>query len=444
VNLPERLSLQGRVRYLPVGESGNNQAISLITLEPAADGNSLTAFVQVVNYNTEPVERRLTLTANGQLVDAHDLEIPAQGQAAVISERLPLETSVLEAALTETDALSLDDRAWAVQQVSGLQNITLVSEGNRFLETALGLFPNLEITTLRPDDYLATGRSDQATTPANLTIFDSHTPTETLPTGNLFFIGPAASSPVFNVAGSLETPVPEPIDADDPLLRHVDLSSVSILDAAQIPLPDWAHPVLIDQNSGAALLFVGEKQGQRIAVLAFDPRHSDLPLQVAYPILMANLVDWLLPGRIGEIPDQIKPGEAVTFTPPPDVDALKVTRPDGSGTQLEIQEGHAIFADTNQLGVYSVSWGEDQSLTFAVNLSNPQESDIKPVESLPLLESTSDAENGPAQQARREWWRPLAAIALLVLTIEWLVYNRATLSKLRTEIMQTAKSQRTT
>ena len=91
---------------------------------------------------------------------------------------------------------------------------------------------------------------------------------------------------------------------------------------------------------------------------------------------------------------------------------------------------------SNDVGV---AFGEDQSLAFAVNLSNPQESNIQPIESLPLLESTSNAENGTPQQARREWWRPLAAIALFVLTIEWLVYNRATLSKLRTQLMQTAK-----
>lgn len=436
VDLPERLALQGRVRFMPIGESGDNQAIALITLEPTTDGTSLTAFVQVVNYDTEPAKRRLTLIINGQLVDAHDLEIPAQEQVTVLSEGLPLETEVLEATLVEADALLLDNRAWAVQQVSGLQNVTLVSEGNRFLETALGLFPNLEIANLRPDDYQTTERYDHA---ANLTIFDSHTPTETLPTGIIFFIEPLVSSPVFNVTGRIETPIIEPVIVDDPLLRHVDLSAVSILDAAQIPLPNWARPVLIDTNSGAPLLFVGEIQGQRIAVLAFDPRHSDLPLQVAYPILMANLVDWLLPGRIGDIPDQIQPGDAVTFTPPPKVAALKVTRPDGSSTQLEIQEGHAIFGDTTQLGVYTVSWDEDQSLTFAINLFNPQESNIQPVESLPLLESASNGEVGPAQQARREWWRPLAAIALLVLLIEWLVYNRATLVKLRTQIIQNLK-----
>ncbi len=441
VNLPERLSLQGRVRYLPMGESGANQAISLITLEPATDGISLTAFVQVVNYDTEPVERRLTLSVDGQLVDAHDLEIPPQGQVAILSEGLSLKTEVLEAALTGSDALTLDDQVWAVQEISRRQHVTLVTEGNRFLETALALLPGIEISMVRLDEWI-NGKLDASlltNQPSDLTIFDSIVPTSTLQTENILFIGPLASSPVFDIAGHLDSPVPKPVNPDDPLIQYVDLSSVSILDSAEIPLPDWARPVLIDQNTGVPLLFVGEVKGQRIAVLSFDPRHSDLPLQAAYPILLANLVDWLLPGQIGEIPDQIQPGEVVTFTPPPEFTALKVTRPDGSSTQLEIQEGSAIFADTDQLGAYTVSWGEDQNLTYVVNLSNPQELDIQPVESLPLLESTAGAEDTSTQLARREWWRPLLSIALLVLTIEWLVYNRVTLSKLRTQIIHNLK-----
>jgi hypothetical protein len=167
-----------------------------------------------------------------------------------------------------------------------------------------------------------------------------------------------------------------------------------------------------------------------VAVLTFDPRHSDLPLQVAYPILIANLMDWLLPGRIGVIPDQVAPGQVLTFTPPPEIDTLTVTRPDGTSTRLEVQEGRTLYTDTTQLGVYRVTWGEDQSLVFAVNLSNHQESDILPTESLPLFDGTSETEDTLPQQARQEWWRPLALIALIILVIEWLVYNRATLNKL--------------
>jgi hypothetical protein len=422
VNLPERLALQGRVRYIPVGESGDNQAISLITLEPGSATDMLTAFLQVTNYSQEPVQRRLTLNVEGQLTDAHDLEIPAREQVSIISEIIPANTEILEATLTGSDALYLDDKAWATQRVSGEQNITLVSQGNRFLEIALELLPGIETQVFpewQPTDP-----------PADLIIFDNFTPdisNQELP--NLFYTGPISSTQIFSITGVIENPVPRPVTDGDPILAYVDLSGVSILDSARIPLPDWARPVLVDEASGAPLLFTGEIEGQRIAVMTFDPRHSDLPLQVAYPILIANLVDWLLPGRIGDIPDQVTPGQVLTFTPPPEIDALTVTRPDGTSTRLEIQEGRTLFEDTTQPGVYRVTWGEEQSLVFSVNLTNPQESDILPAESLPAFEGASGMEDTLPQKARREWWRSLAFIALVILIIEWLVYNRATISK---------------
>lgn len=433
VNLPERLSIQGRLRYLPIGESGNNQAISLISLEPGSTTDLLTAFVQVTNYHQEPVNRRLTLSADGQLVDASDLEIPAHGQVAVLSEIIPADTEVVEAALTGTDSLPLDDRVWATQKNSETRNIALVSMGNRFLETALGLLLGVETTVINSADWGNNGQETElpSSNASRLLIFDNVSPPVIdHQSSNIFYISPISSTLAFSITGQIDNPIPQPVSEDDPLLEYVDLSAVSILDAARIPLPDWARPVLVDKNSGAPLLFVGEIEGQRLAIMSFNPQHSDLPLQVAYPILIANLVDWLLPGRIGEVPDQISPGQVLIFTPPPEITSLTVTRPDGKSTRIETQEGHAIFADTTQLGVYRVTWGEDQSLVLAANLFTPQESDILPRETLPLLDSSSETGGEHIQQARQEWWQPFAVIALIILVIEWLVYNRSTLSKL--------------
>ncbi len=219
------------------------------------------------NYADEPAQRRLTFSADGQLADAHDLEIPAHGQVSVISEIIPAETEILEAAFTDRDVLTLDDQAWAVQQTAGAQNITLVSAGNRFLETALGLLPNLQIKTVAPADYATTEELQNDQT--HLTIFDSYIPTGTLPTENIFFIGPLASNSIFSITGNIESPTLRPGDAADPLLAYVDLKEVSILDAARIPLPDWARPVLIDENSGDPLLFVGEIEGSRCSRSGF-------------------------------------------------------------------------------------------------------------------------------------------------------------------------------
>lgn len=440
VELPERLSIRGRVRYLPIGASGDNQAISLLSLEPGLGGN-MTAFAQITNYGDEVANRRMELHVDGQLFNAYDLVIEPGNQAAVIADDLLPETEMVEARLQGEDVLLLDDRAWAVRSDSEPAPVTLVTAGNRFLETALSLLPGMEVSTITPEDFEqgAAVSADPAedgppgSSTTQLTIFDAYVPDAApLPGGSILFIAPPQSSEYFTVTGVMEMPDLRVVEAGDPLVAHLSLAEVNVMDTVRIPLPPWARVIVAGDAAGDStpLLFTGQPGGRRMAVLAFDLRRSDLPLQVAFPLLMANLTGWLAPGRSGGLPDQITPGSPVTLTFPPEVASVAITRPDRSRVQETVENGRVVFADTHQPGPYQVSWGESGRMGFAVNLFSPSESDVKPFQSLPVLEAGGAAESERPQQGRREWWRPLAFIALAFLVIEWLVYHRATLVRL--------------
>ncbi len=444
VTLAQRLAFKGHLRYLPFGLSGDNQAISTLSLEPSPGESGMTAFVQVTNYGDATAQRRLVLYSDGQLVSVHDLEIAAVAQQAVVAEALPADTHVLEAQLAGQDTLPLDDRAWAVHHDTRPAAVTLVSEENLFLETGLALLPNIDVTTIRPSDFeVNLSQRDPVgpiSQPSPLTIFDAYVPiTTALPAGNLLFIAPPRSTDYFTVTGTLDLPAPRLVDSEDPLANYLDLSELSILEAVHMPLPPWARLVIAGDTSDdtSPLLFAGEVDGRRIAVLAVDLHRSDLPLQVAFPLLLANLTGWLASGGGADLPDQVPPGAPLSLSLPPEAESVIVTRPDGSITRLTPQAGRAAFTDTAQLGVYRVSWqspvspaGNAVETSFAVNLFSPQESNVQPVESLPLLESETAEEGPDAQLARREWWRPLALIALILLMAEWLVYHRAVLFRL--------------
>ncbi|HSJ58562.1 MAG TPA: VWA domain-containing protein [Anaerolineae bacterium] len=437
---PGALSITGRVRYVPLGSGGDNQAIAVLSLRPDPTAGSVTAFAQVVNYGATVARGRLNLYADGQLVAAHDLEIPPGGQQAVLSENLPASSRVVEAQLTEQDALDLDDRAWAVYGAAEPAPVILVSEGNLFLETALALLPGLQVTVVEPADWDRAAAEGEV---ADLTILDAYVPlTATLPAGNLLFIAPPRSTAYFTVTGTVEQPRPRPADAGDPLLAHVDLDpeAISVLNAARIALPAWARPVIVGDpidDAGDAgsvpLLFAGEVDARRVAVLAFDLHRSDLPLQVAFPLLLSNLTSWLAPGPGGGLPDQTVPGAPVAIPVPPEAGSVSVTRPDGSTARLIPEGRRALFADTSQLGVYQVAWQVPEgdplpNAAFVANLFAPQESDLSAAPVPVLTEETSAASS--AGTAQREWWRPLAWIAIALLLIEWLVYYRATLSRI--------------
>jgi Ca-activated chloride channel homolog len=435
-SLPDRMALKGRLRYYPIGLSGDNQAISLLSLESSMAGSGATAFAQITNYSQQPGQRRLELYADGRLVNAFDLQILPGGIQPVIADDLPAETSLLEARLAGSDALPTDDRAWAVRRDIEPASAILVTNGNLFLQTALSLMPGLEVTAVTPEEYEAglgqtSGDGDGET--ISLTIFDSYVPVgDTYPPGNLLFIAPYQSTPFFTVTGKLENPSPRIVDTGDSVAEHLSLAQVSILDTARISLPPWARTIIAGDtvDSSTPLLFLGQIEDRRAAVIAFDLRRSDLPLQVAFPLLMANLTGWLTPGRSGGLPDQVLPGSPVSLTLPPEISTATITKPDGSRTQVQTTGGRLVFADTQQLGVYQVAWGEGSRMQFAVNLFNPEQSDIQPALTLPLLDSRGGEGEERAQQGRRELWRPLAFLALAFLTAEWMIYNRATVIRI--------------
>jgi hypothetical protein len=426
VTFPDRFSIQGKLTYQPLGISAENQAISLLNLQPGLDGD-LTAFAQLINYGTETAQRRVAFYTDNQLSAAYDVQLPPGSEKSVLAPNIPSATQQVEARLlpadTAVDYLPADDRALAIYEPGEPVSVTLVTPGNLFVETALSLIPSLPVTMVNPS-----GVEDLPT--AGLTILDGTTPvTATLPTGNLLFIGPLRSTEYFTVTGSIAAPEPRPTTTDEPLLQYVNLDEVSILDAARIPLPAWARPVIvasdpINPTSEVPLLLAGEVDGRRVAVLTFDVRRSDLPLQLAFPILFSNLIEWLVPGH-GGIPTSVQPGVPLSMLLPASAvtNQITITRPDGTIDRPEIHNHQIIYTRTDQLGIYRLNLGDSQTLSFAVNLFSPQESRIAPNQSL-NISGAPGAQTPANQNAKREWWRVLALIALGVLTAEWLVYHR--------------------
>lgn len=425
VTLPERMGLKGSLRFLPVGTGDDNQAIGLLNLDALPDGR-LSAFVMVNNYATQDAQRRLVLSSGGRTISAFDLTIAAGGQQPVVLDDLPQDAQVIEATLEGSDLLALDDHAVAVRPASRTVRAALVSQGNVFLKTALGLLPGIQLTEVAPENAAALSDFD-------LVIFDAVPPPETLPAGNLLFIAPTRSTDFFTVTGTLDTPSLRAMDPGNFLLENVSLGSVNVLDVVEMSTPVWAVPV-IAADAGAQstpALFYGEIDGRRVATLAFDLRHSDLPLQPAFPLLWINLTNWLAPGLRSDIPTQVQPGESLVFPLPDGALSASIRRPDGSRVEVQAAAGRAVFTDTAQLGYYEIDLGDDRRAGFASNLFSEQESRLKPADNLPGMEAGQAAVESGTMQGMREWWRLLAFLALGLLVGEWLVYQRAALARLR-------------
>ncbi len=430
VTLPTNVRVPARVSYFPIGRATENMAISAIALQPATSGQTL--FVQATNYGQAVASRRLDLYLDGALFNAYNLSLDPGREQSIIAE-IPAQVQVVEARLAGDDALPADDRAFAVSSVGEAVTVRVVTPGNRFLETGLSLLPGIRVTSVPT----STTTFSETVAQVPVTIFDGVVPAE-LPPGNLFFINPVRSSPYFSVTGTIEFPLLRPSGGQEPILRNVSLSEVSVLKAARIVPGSWGR-VVVDSDGGP-LLVVGEREGRRVAVLAFDLHESDLPLQIAFPLLLSNLMNFLAPGSGAEAA-QLLPGQPLSRQVDEAISEVRVTRPDGRTVssrtgEVQIQAGQAIYADTDALGVYLVEELAGEQVVgrhrYAINLFAPAESRIAAQRDLSVPQ-TSGASSTVSRErdSRQEFWRWVALVALLVLVVEWLVYQRNGLAYLR-------------
>lgn len=403
--------------YLPVGESSENLAISALATRATEAGPQL--FASVANEGALDRQALFSLSLDGLLYDSRRISVPAGGSATLTWD-LPEGTEAVVAHLSdhEGDKLALDDVAYAVHEGGVTNRALLVTEGNLFLEQVFGVLPGVEAFKIGPDSALSAEEFD-------LVVFDGVPLPNPLPPTDMLIIDPPAgdSAGFLNVTGLFSDTVAIRL-ADSPLLQFVDWRDVHIRQAKRVEAA-WARPLV--EAEGGPLLLIGERNGQRIAVLPFDLRHSDLPLQIAFPILMANITSWLSPGRAFDAPTGLQPGDPVSISPAAATTAVLVEKPDGVVWVTAVTEEALIFPETDQVGLYHVSLrdsaGTQAAGSFAVNLFSPAESAIAPADALNIGQVAVETDD-EGHVGQREWWPWLLLVALLILLVEWWVHFR--------------------
>jgi Ca-activated chloride channel homolog len=435
--LPE-VGVGAPVHVEHVGDTDANQSVAALSALRRSGGAQLDLFVAVANPSTVEATRRLEIYADGALVDARELTIPAGQRSEALISTVPPAAATVEARLAGSDALAADDRAFAIVPAEGRTRALLVGEGNAYLENAMALLPRLELYAVGQGGYSdALAEADEAGTPYGLFVFDGIVPDEP-PPGPALYIDPPTDGEFGTAAGRIDGPLIDRTDPDEPILRFVDLTTVHIGRARQIELAEGMRPV-VATGAGRPLVAVGEREGRRLALIGFDLAESDLPLQVAFPLLMSNLVEHLLPVAEGILPSSMPLGESVTASIDPAIERVSVvtTGADGAGTAVEVPVvgGRLTLAGADAVGVREVRAVDDDPAVgnqvigrSAVNLFSADESDVAPGDPQRIVDMGRVPEDGgePGQPTRAEWWWPLALAALALLAVEWLLYHRPT------------------
>ncbi len=430
-SLPEALpAFSGDVAYLPMGRSADNLALS--ALGGRASGDAFELLVGVDNFGPAVGEAVLSIYVDEQLFDSRRVEIQSQ-QNAQFSWTLPSNAGVVQAVIAPAegtaDFLALDNQAWGLVGGGKGQRVLLVSDGNLFLERLFAVLPGYEVTRFASIDDIV----DSEGRPFDLYIFDGVPIPNPLPSANVLIFDPQPSGDTEDLASTIAvtgvfTDTAVTRMADDERLVNVDWRGINIAQARRV---EASGLIPVISSAEGPLLLAGEISGRRIVVFPFDLAASDLPLQIAFPVIVANIAAWLNPGSTSMTADDVGPGTVVTLLPDARAESLIVTLPSGETRQLVVaaEAGPILFDETLLPGVYDISTqladgAPTPSGQFVVNFFEPGESLIAPSRTISVGQrEISSAPDQP--RGRHELWPFVLAAGLILLLAEWwITYDR--------------------
>jgi hypothetical protein len=444
--VPQKFDLT-RMTVTRVGTRSDNVGIIAMETRRDYDRPSLVEVVAGVrNFGGAARTVDATLYVDGRNVDVQTVALEA-GSTDEESDEPPLGSAklvvfkniefegagVVEVVLQVDDAFPVDDRAWSILESPRRVKVLLVTDGNYFLENGLRILP-VELTRWTPGEF------EQAATDAieddersvfDLVIFDRHS-TARLPMGNYFFWG---SVPKIE-GGALGEVIDKEIifnwDETHPLLRHVAVETIEVAQWHRLKLPSDAVSIIDGQTSPVLAYFT--HNASQFLVSAFsliladaggEPRmNTDRGVSVDFVVFMQNAVQFLASSVAVTGKRSVTPGEPVTIPAAPKTREIRIARPDGETETVPTGGAQAVYyARTRHTGTYKLEPRLPGSEVFAVNLFNANESNIAPPKSL-VLGAESQMPQLATIQATKPGWPYFLLAILVLLLLEWIVYNR--------------------
>jgi Ca-activated chloride channel family protein len=406
-----------RVSYEPIGRRSDNVGISAFAVRRfPLDKNQSELLLELYSASPRPRQVELTLLGDGLVIDVQRLTLEPGRTLRRFYDDVTAVSQTLEARISAGpggDDLATDDRAYAVLPPRHRTRVLCVSQGNRYLEASLLLDEYLDVDLVAPASYVSAAGYDAV-------IFDHHLP-DAAPAVPALYLDPEGdgAKPLL-VQGSLQHPVFARIERQHPLLRFTALADVNVASALLVQ-PAPADEIVAADPRGP-LIVAGKRSGTPFVALTFDLQESDLPLRVAWPLLLLNSLDWLTRSdQNRDYESSSIAGQTMVLSLPDGVTAAQVSGP-GQRAEFPVRDGRLALSPT-RAGFYRVSWPGAERL-LAVNLSPDARRDLSPEAPRRAGKTTAPRPELPAPGSSRPPWALLVLAALLLLTAEWATYHR--------------------
>lgn len=346
------------IQVVRVGTPRENRALLSLSVQEGQ------AFVRVANYGGAATVT-LECEADGALCDAMTVELSEDEVRSVLLQAPP-EAQTVCVRLQDQDALAADDIRWHAAREAGAYRAVLCGE-NIFLEKALSLREDLTLLRASREEAAQLENID-------LYLFDGPLPDALPERGALLCVAP--DGPVGEIVPGETKQNPDPLragftDLARQLTSHLLLEDIALRSCT--PLTGGEAVLRAGQDT---LLAVTETDGRRAAVLGFDLHDSNLPMKGDFPVLMQNILSFLLPDARQALRDGT-------------CGAPIVLPADGRARETEIitpSERHVpvngLLEDTGEQGVYTLIYryedGAERILRFALH-ADTGESDVRRV-----------------------------------------------------------------
>ncbi len=420
------------VTIVPVGQKTGNVAITRFQVRRSLlDPIGYQILAEVRNASEQKVETRFELELEGNTIDVIPLDLAPGATWTQVFEKTSSDGGRLTAKIVRGDALAVDNTAVAILPKREVIPVTLVTEGNLFLEKVFEANPlvNLEVVkSLAKDAPLR-----------NLTVWHRKVPNP-LPPGNHFVIEPREASDLWTVGDVLQSPVVEKQDRTSPLMTHIRLDNVLMPEARQIKFSAKGQALATALGGDPLYYAIERPDGKgKVLVLTVDLEKGDLPLQTAFPILVANALGWFS-GTRGELREALATGAVADIElprgPGSNASALDLIAPDGKRKSLPVSNGKVTVGPLDECGVWTLDTPNKPEaksksdakaapvLEIACNLAAKTESDIRLSDALKVVESAKIG----AGFGGWPLWFILALVAGILTVVEWFLYQRRWIS----------------
>lgn len=398
--------------YVLVGQNNFNVGITSLEVRSISGrSGEYQALIRINNASETDANFRLTISHEQRIVISEQVSISAGVEQTYIYPINSSDRAVFLVTLHVDDLLALDNTAYFIVGHNDDLRVLLISPGNYFLERALLTIPHVRVFKTMVVASEELGLYD-------LIIFDRVDP----PMGFLsdaVFIGtvpPELNAYKTEVFGAQ---IITGWKTDHPLLRFVDFSELRVQDLIGLELPpEFTELVSATKHP---LVFTYEQPDFHWILFTFDLHESNLPLQVGFPVFVANSTAWFFPQLFDPNHCLIAAGEQYHSRIMQSKTVLEVLDENNNSIPFYHYDSQLIISNLDKSGVYTLVYENGTTDYFAVNLLAAGETELWPQIAESVISDTPIEE----QEYHIDLFSYCILAAVILLLIEYYVYHRS-------------------